>query len=240
MDKSQSNPIAMKKVILLFCFGLIGLSLFGQVRIPYRSTTLSGGFQVAVPQGEFAENYKGLPYGVNASISIPIQNLPIEYGGGFSWNQIAAEGRDVVLESDRGLVPANLDVNGNAYSYHVHARLRPFNGDFRPYGEFLVGMRTYGIKSKLSFEDSGEAFGDPTTSVSNRDFTWISGWAVGVQYRLISGLFLEGRFEKLKGDQAQYINPQSLRIEPDGDFQYDMNESRTDQFTISLGVAFNF
>ncbi len=230
----------MKKAVLIFCLGLLSFTAFGQTRFPFRSTTLSAGFQLAVPQGEFADNYKGLPYGVNASISIPIQNLPIEYGGGFSWNQIAAEGKDVVLDSDRGLVPANLDVNGNAYTYQVHARLRPFNGDFRPYGEFLVGMRTYGVKSKLSFEDGGEAFGEPTTSASDRDFTWISGWAVGVQYRLFSGLFLEGRFEKLKGDQAQYINPQSLRIEQNGDFNYDMNESRTDQFTISLGVALNF
>lgn len=138
------------------------------------------------------------------------------------------------------LSDADLRVNGNAYTWYLAGRLRPLNGRLRPYGEFLAGMRTYSVKSKLyEVTDAGRNT-HPLTEVSDRDFVWVTGWAVGLQYRLLSSVFLEARFEKLRGDQAKYIDPESLRIDSEGTYSYQSHQSQTDQLTFSLGLAFSF
>lgn len=226
-------------IITGFIFSLLTSAGFAQ--LPGRSATISGGAQLAVPRGEYAELYKGTPFGINASLSMPILKLPIEAGGGFAWNKIGGEGRDVFIADEMGdAQEAELNLNGNAYTYYVQARLRPFNGDFRPYGEVIAGMRAYSVKSKLLMVTPQGTDIDPLTEVSDRDFVWVTGWAVGLQYRLFSGVFLEGRFEKLKGDRAQYINPESINITRSGEYNYETHQSRTDQFTFSLGLAFSF
>lgn len=227
------------KIYFFLIFTFTCLSAFAQYNM--RGPTLSAGMQLAVPRGEYAEFYKGTPFGVNASISIPILGLPIEGGGGFSWNQLGGEGREVIVSDPLEKIQnADLKIRGNAYTYYVAGRLRPFNGKFRPYGEVLAGMRTYSVKSKLYEVDSDGRNTDPLTEVSDRDFVWVTGWAVGIQYRIISGIFLEARFEKLRGDKAQYINPESISISPEGEYGYDNHESRTDQLTFSAGLAFSF
>ena len=78
----------MKRLYLITLFiSLSAISAFAQ--LPGRSATLSGGAQLAVPRGEYGELYKGTPFGINASLSMPILKLPVEAGGGFAWNKIA-------------------------------------------------------------------------------------------------------------------------------------------------------
>src|SRR5690554_3264607 len=230
----------MKKLLLLSVFsGFLSVSVFAQ--LPGRGATISGGAQLAVPRGEYSDLYKGTPFGINAALSMPILKLPIEAGGGFAWNKIGGEGRDVFIADQMGNEQeAELKLNGNAYTYYVHGRLRPFNGKFRPYGEVIAGMRTYSVKSKLHMVTPYGTDTDPLKEVSDRDFVWVTGWAVGLQYRLFPGVFVEGRFEKLKGDRAQYINPESINISRTGEYGYSTHQSRTDQFTFSLGLAFSF
>ncbi len=226
----------MLRPITLAVLTFSSFALFAQG--PLRTPTISAGAQLAIPRGEYSSFYKGMPYGVNASLSVPVFKLPIEAGGGFAWNEVGAEGRDVYIADEQGnLSQGDLKLKGNAYTYYVHGRLRPFNGKVRPYGELLAGMRTYSVKSKLTMDGMEDV---PTTDITDRDFVWVTGWAVGLQYRLVPGLYLEGRFEKLRGDRAQYINPESIEISQEGSFSYSNSESRTDQFTFSLGLAFNF
>lgn len=230
----------MKRSILIgIVLGFISFSANAQST--GRGVTLSAGAQLAVPRGEYSDLYKGTPAGINASLSMPIYRLPIEVGGGFAWNKIGGEARDVFIGDAMGNEQeAELKLNGNAYTYYTHARLRPFNGKFRPYGEVIAGMRTYSVKSKLLMVTPQGTNTDPLTEVSDRDFVWVTGWAVGLQYRLLPGVFIEGRFEKLKGDRAQYINPESISISRSGEYGYQNHQSRTDQFTFSLGLAFSF
>ena len=183
-----------------------------------------------------------MPVGFNASFSNPFLGLPLEYGIGFAWNSIASESEDVFIPDNLGdYLPSHLKLNGNAYTYYAHIRLRPFNGAFRPYGELMAGFRNYSVKSKLYvLEDDGARSDDPLTEVSDRSYSWVSGWAVGLQVRIVSGLFLEARFEKLNGDQSRYIDPRSVQITPDGAYSYLLSESDTDQFNYSLGLALSF
>ena len=230
----------MKRCILI-TFTLVLFVKAASAQNLTRTPTLSAGAQLAVPRGEYAHFYKGTPVGINAALSSPLLKLPIEVGGGFSWNVIGSEAREIsFFNSDGDVQKGKLILNGNAYTYYVHTRLRPFNGRFRPYGELIAGMRTYSVKSKLHLVTPYGTDLKPVKMVNDRDFTWVTGWAAGIQYRLLPGVFVEGRFEKLKGDRAQYINPHTINIMQNGDYSYENQQSRTDQLTFSIGLAFSF
>ncbi len=221
-------------LILLTCC----VQAYGQFPIRPRTPTLSVGGQIAVPTGEFSEYYESYPIGINASALFPVWGLPIEGGIGFSWKEMAGEGREVYISDAFGNVhPADLKIKGNVYTYSFHGRLRPLNGKFRPYGEVMAGLASFGVKSKLYSDIEG---GAPQTEVTNRDYTWITGWALGLQVRLMPGVFLEGRFEKTQGDRTEYINPRTISISPNGAYSFENQTSRIDQFALSLGLAFSF
>ncbi len=203
-----------------------------------RSVTISGGLQVAVPTGEFAENYDGNLFGIYAELSMPLLNLPIEIGGGFVWHSLASQSQTV--EIDNTLVPDNdrgdLFVRGNAYTYQVHGRIRPFNGRFRPYGELYTGVRNFSITSELKLDNLNQASGD----LLERDFTFMGGYAIGAKFQLLPGFFLEARYDNQTGSKATYVDPDSIVILSDGSFTYDTQSSQTNQWAISLGVALSF
>jgi hypothetical protein len=203
-----------------------------------RSFTLSGGFQLAFPNGEFNDNYEVTPFGIFAALSIPIANLPLEVGGGFVWNSMANVGQAVEIINQ--LVPerdsGDLSVRGNSYTYQLHGRVRPLDGRFRPYGELYTGVRSFRTTSELKLDNVFQSSGDLVES----DLTFIAGWAIGLKFQLIRGIFLEVRYDSQVGGNATYIDPTSVIINDDGSFSFDNLESKTNQRAISAGVAISF
>lgn len=192
---------------------------------------------MAVPTGEFAENYDRLPFGINAFISVPLLNAPIEIGGGFAWNHMARSKEDVFINNAEGTRDAGtLRINGNAYTYQLHGRLRPFNGRFRPYGEVFIGARNFSTTSTLQSSRGTQ----PSTERLDRNFTFIAGWGIGAKYELTPGVFVEARFERSAGSNVEYIDPESITIDDQASFGFRNLESRTDQWALSAGVAFAF
>jgi len=200
-----------------------------------RGTTLSTGLVVAVPMGEFADNYGRLPFGINAFLSIPLLNAPIEIGGGFVWNHMAQSREDVFINNNMGGTdPGTLRINGNAYTYQAHGRLRPFNGRFRPYGEVFAGVRNFSTTSKLESSVGAQ----PSSERLDRSFTFVAGYGIGAKYQLTQGVFVEARFERTVGSRASYIDPDSIQIDDQASFSFENLDSRTDQWSLSVGVAF--
>jgi hypothetical protein len=190
-----------------------------------------------VPRGQFAENYKGNPFGISAGLSIPMLRLPFEIGGGFIWNGMGNASREVNIFDaiNQNTKKGDLKVSGNAYTYQVHGRFRPFNGRFRPYGDLFAGVRTFSIRSELDVRNLNQASGD----LAERSTTFIAGYAIGAKFELTPGIFLEGRFTSQAGSRATYINSESITIETNGNFSYETVSSTTDQWALSLGIAFS-
>ena len=204
--------------------------------------TLSVGAQAAVPTGRFAEDYQSNPAGVNAALTLPLgDRIPIEMGLGFAWNQLGSEHSGIHLEDDPGeYYEGDMSVFSNNYAWHGVARLRPFNGAFRPYGDVMAGFRTFSTKTKLYSEALTDSRSPMSKEVVERDISWATGWAVGLQLRLTEGLFLEGRYENWQGSEVEFVDPESIFIGPEGELNYTKRESKISQYAFSVGLALNF
>lgn len=212
-----------------------------QSSLLFRGPSISAGAQIAIPDGDFSKNITGTPVGLQAYVSMPILGLPIESGFNFSWNRIDKETRDVQFNDDAGAVSSGeIAIKQNIYRYMFTARLRPFNKGFRPYGEVLGGLAHHSSKSELTAMTFDGHENKPVMRRMVSSIALTYGWAAGVQIRLIPAVFLEVRYERLQGNSAQYLNPKSLQLMPDGRYNFSSAESETDIQTATLGLTFSF
>jgi hypothetical protein len=110
------------------------------------------------------------------------------------------------------------------------------DGKLRPYGELFAGVRNFSVTSELQLDNVNQASGD----LVERDFNFIAGWAVGLKYQLVPGIFLEARYDNQSGGEVTYIDTESVVIGNDGSFSYNTKNSKTNQWAMSLGMAFSF
>jgi len=75
---------------------------------------------------------------------------------------------------------------------------------------------------------------------NERDFAWSYGWAAGLMYTVSSNVYVEGRFENLRGGNVSYVDSETIEISPSGLVTYESRTSRSDMFNIVLGFGFKF
>jgi hypothetical protein len=236
----------MKNYFTLFLVLAIAFSSNAQVR-NRRNVALGFGIQVAQPLGEFAEVYDGYPAGVQGYLSIPMNNSPFEMGIAAAWNSMGMQSETVSvfigqdLQGDDLYEMGDLDINSNVTRYHAFARVRPFNGGFQVYADGLVGAQVFTTKTTVSLDDSASGVVVDEDNVEMRDVTLQYGWAGGVRIRVAPTVFVEGRFEHLRGGVAAYADPSSIVFdEQSGDLLFETLESTTDSYTYQLGITFQF
>jgi uncharacterized protein YcsI (UPF0317 family) len=52
--------------------------------------------------------------------------------------------------------------------------------------------------------------------------------------------YIEGRYEKLQGEEVTYVDPSSISIDDQGAVGYGTRTSNTDVYQIKLGIGFRF
>lgn len=210
-----------------------------------RSPSLAIGIQVAQPLGDFAHFYDGVPAGVGFQLLLNSGRSPFEFGGGFAWQGMGSEKQDISIfqgedfEGDEVWSHGNMQVNSNIYMYNGIARLRPFAGDYQVYGDLVAGLKTFSTKTTIE-EDNGGYKEVIDQRRDHRDFAITYGWALGVKIRVSQFILIEGRFEKLRGGNASYIDPESISIDNEGILTYSQLESNTSINNYQLGLSFEF
>jgi hypothetical protein len=132
-----------------------------------------------------------------------------------------------------------LTIRNTSSRYIAHARFRPLNGKVQPYADVFTGLEVFKTKSDISVDDVS----DNVTLSENRDhmdMTFFIGWAAGVRVRVASAVFIEGRFESIKGSKASYVDRESVKVNNDNSIDFELTESLTNRFVYQLGVAFGF
>lgn len=203
----------------------------------YRPMTLSGGLFIGEPTGEFDQTFGRELIGVGGNFAVPMRRLPFESGFAFNWATMGSSDDIVALDTAFGASEGELQVRANMYAVHGFVRLNPLKGDINPYFDVLGGFRSFTTRSKVKVED---VTGPVINERIERDFTWSYGWAAGLLYTVANNVYLEGRFEKLKGGPVTYVDSKTIEISPSGLVTYESRTSRSDMFNIVIGFGFKF
>ena len=245
----------MKKHILLFVSSALLVSTcFGQQnnnsenrneKKNHRAPSLSFGAQLGDPQGQFGFQYDGYPVGVAGQFLLNYGKSPFEVGLSAAWQAMGSKKKDidiykgVDIAGDEIWSQGSISVRNNSYLYHGVARIKPFDGAIQLYGDLLGGIKTFSTKTIIEEENGG--YNEVVDSrLDNRGFAISYGWAAGVKIRLIEGMMLEGRFEKLLGGQTTFINPTSIIIDEEGGLSYEELSTQTNVMNYQLGISFEF
>lgn len=207
------------------------------------SATLSFGLEVATPMNQFNSTFDGVPVGIAGQILLREGVLPLEYGVGFSWLSRGTMDSDIDVyqgtdfEGDDIYSNGSLNVNSNIYTGTGIIRLRPFTGRIQPYAEFAAGGRSFSTVSIISVDDTEEA---ETRDNQHRDFALTYGWGAGMRVKLSEGIAIEGRFTNMSGTGVELVDRESIEVDPEGRIDFERLTTRTDMWSIQLGISIGF
>lgn len=203
-----------------------------------RPATLSGGLEIGIPVGTFAENWGREIVGLSANFAAPMRLLPIDVGFDFSWGRMGSESDIVAVDQEfLAVTTGDLTVSSNVYGYHALARFKPINGKVSPYIEGLAGLRQYTTKSVLRVDGVDSPLSKDRNANS---FAGSTGWAVGVQVAPHNNFYVEGRVERLNTGNVSFVDPNSVEINTNGEVVFDTRSTPTRIVNVHLGVGFRF
>lgn len=210
-----------------------------------RMPSLSAGFQLAQPLGEFKEQYDGTPLGFGAQFSVPIRMTPIEWGLGYAWNKMGGENRDVqaFLFTDslgnKQYGDATMRIRSLMQRYNGHFRFRLTNLAIQPFVDGCVGIETYRTETDITIQESGFSTAqNPNTESFDMTVYW--SWAAGVRVRLAPHIFIEARFEQQQSGKAEYVDSETIVVNQDNTLSYDMKRSTTNKYVYQMGLSVTF
>jgi hypothetical protein len=210
-----------------------------------RGPTLTFGGQVAQPIGEFSQQFDGYPAGLTGQFVAPLGRSPLEFGFGYSWNNMGSQNKDIsalVYTDSLGTdiyEEGTLRVRSNTNRYQAIARFRPFTGRIQPYVDAFAGIEAYKMKTDITLDNQGYTSADNSVR-QHLDMTYVYGWGAGLRIELAADVFLEGRFESITGGMVKYVDKESIVINDDNSVTFDTKQSATSKYTYSLGIAFEF
>lgn len=250
--------IVMKKLFTLL-FILINVSVFAQIfennrgnnrndrgdfmQNRRRAPSLTMGVQLVDPLGEFGEKYDGTPVGLTGLFTVNWGRSPFEFGFGASWNSMGSTGEDIMVyigDDQNGnelFSDGRMRVSSNIYTYHAVGRFKPLAGPVQPYVDLLGGFKTFSTKYEIKDDESREVI---EKNRELRDFALSSGWAAGLKVRLNDYMMIEGRFEKLRGGEVDFMDSESLVIKNEGELEYTTETARSNSNVFTLGISVEF
>lgn len=203
-----------------------------------RPMTLSLNGHYGHPLGEFDAAWGKEFGGIGGNFSTPFRRLPFEGGAQFDWSRMGGESAVVPVQVDHlDATEGDLEVNCNTYGFHALMRFKPFTGKVAPYIDGLAGWRTFTTRTKLKVDG---AEGPLSNERNASDAAMSYGWAAGVMVTLGEVFYIEGRYEKLQGEEVTYVDPSSISIDDQGAVGYGTRTSNTDVYQIKLGIGFRF
>ena len=240
-----------RNIIIVFLLGLLINSgtLLAQNNNPRRQNlrgpSLSVGFQIVQPNGDFKNYYDGNPVGIGGAFLINGGRSPFSFGVGYSWQSMGKndesirvlEGEDINGNPVYG--SGQMSVNSNIYTYHTMARFNPLAGKVQPYIDAIAGFKSFTTKTTVT-ADNGSYSEVVSEDREAKDVAASYGWAAGLKLEVTGGIMVEGRVESLLGGQTTFVDPESILIDKDGNLSYDSIQSKTNVTVFQLGISFEF
>lgn len=209
-------------------------------------------FMVGFPQGEFKKNVDRAGVGLNAQFLLwtPNSQMPASAGLNIGFMNYGSETRTEPFSTTIPDVMVDVSRSNNLVNFHFMFQISPFEGPVKPYAEALFGgaylFTSTEIKSQGHYNDEVAS----TTNFS--DWAWSYGGGGGFLIKLyenektkeegemkLSSLWLDLKARYLFGSEASYLKEGSVEIF-NGRAYYQESRSKTDLFSIHLGVVAEF
>jgi hypothetical protein len=229
--------------LILLCSGLNSYT-FAQRITSGERTSISFGTQLEIPSGEYnyIHNHNQLNIGIGGSF-LTRTKLPLFQSGiNFTYAKTGKYIKDIFLETNEYAAGnpiyqiADFSVKHRIYRTHGMLRFKPFKGPIQPYLDGMAGVKMFSSTAKTEQGQGRDSYVIGRENIE-RHFAASLGWALGLKVRLTRRAFLEGRFEKLEGGHASYIDADSFLLNPQGGYDYDLRNSKTNSTLIHLGVS---
>lgn len=230
--------------LIMLCSGLNSYT-FAQRITSRERTSISFGTQLEIPNGEYNYIHNQLNIGIGGSF-LTRTKLPLFQSGiNFTYAKTGKYIKDIFLETDEYAAGnpiyqiADFSVKHRIYRTHGMLRFKPFKGPIQPYLDGMAGVKMFSSTAKTEQGQGRDSYVIGRENIE-RHFAASLGWALGLKVRLTRRAFLEGRFEKLEGGHASYIDADSFLLNPQGGYDYDLRNSKTNSTLIHLGVSLDF
>jgi hypothetical protein len=206
-------------------------------------------FSVGVPQNEFADNLDATGFGGGGHFFYRIPQTGVSFGTGLDFYIYGSETRKEYFSQD--IVDVNVDVTrtNGIFQGFLMMRLQPRTAIITPYADGLLGFNylftSTSVKSELSNEEIA-------SSTNYDDAALCYGGGAGLlilvhesKKNMETGernfkVFIDLGFRVLNGGEADYLKKGDIEITENNKVIYHSNHSRTDLFTLNLGVNFEF
>lgn len=225
----------MKKAfILLLLAGLVTL----------KAQTVGGSFVIGLPQGEFKQKVDNIGFGlqVHGTLFTPSPVSPFTVGLNLGYMIYGNESSTRPLSEYIPDVFVDVNRTNNIANFHLLFQVSPFFGDVRPYVEGLFGGAYLFTTTKVESRNSNQNVFESTNFDS---YAWNYGFGGGLLIRLtgpvgsMSNLFLDLKARYMYGTETEYLKEGSVTI-VNGRAYYDVQKSKTDLFTLHVGVVAYF
>jgi hypothetical protein len=232
----------MKWQLIVFCF-LITLCSINYAQ------TVGGSFVIGIPQNEFNENVDNLGYGfeIHGTIWKPEKKRPFTVGLNLGYLIYGSENQARPLSHTIPDILVDVNRQNSIVNFHLLFQIAPFTGTWRPYFEGLAGgnyiFTTTEVESQHSWGDNENI----AESTNFDDFSWSFGCGAGLLIRLkpaddnSGDIYLNLKARYLWGTKVNYLTEGDININPvNYNVEYNLRNSKTDLFTINIGVDYYF
>lgn len=230
--------------IIFLCMSFSSYTFAQRIPLGER-TSISFGAQLEIPTGEYNQTHNQLNAGIGGSFLTQTKLPFIQSGINFTHAKSGKYEDDIFLDTNENIngneiyERANFTVNHNIYRTHGVLRFKPFKGPVQPYLDGMAGIKVFSSTARTELEEGRDNYVISKENLE-KSLAGSLGWAIGLKIQLTSGLFLEGRYEKLEGGNATYIDTDSFQLNPQGNYQYDLLSSKTNSNLAHLGISLDF
>lgn len=209
----------------------------------YREVTESGppralfglNFQVAFPQGEFAD-FVGTGYGIGGNLTWFLdqhRRTGVRLFG--SWIEYGRSTERIPFPGLPG-IDVDLTTSNSIYSFGVGPEFHLARGAVRPYLHGAIGGSYFVTTTSAEGSDNTSSF---ARSTNFSDWTWAYYGGGGLQFQVSHGrspVFIDGGLRYQSHGRTRYLREGSIQPAPGGGITFDPIESETDLLIVHLGV----
>jgi len=180
--------------------------------------------------GEFANNYDGISAGYGFSLMMNMERLPfIQWGIGYTESKLkATKLPNEMFEYDK------VKLKTRMHEFYGEARLSPFKNNIRPYVFALAGFRS--INDVVRVKD----YDEDVVLFKNKNIPFFTGLGAGIIIGKPGKLNYEVKFQKTEGGLIDLVNHDTFTPTDLDEFFYTTSETRSDYFSIHVGISLAF